>query len=259
MPGDGPRGYEVPEPPLPEGVRKLFGPKKSKIALILAGCGLVLLAGLSIEKGIGPGRYWPWSGLDIDLSKPELKGGGPAGTFTMYHGAFTGIPSNGGGGACLIADIASKVSPADAATYGIKDISCTSDAQCNPLHTGVFPSPQKWWGYCVPDPDKANRRCWYKPVLDSKPFPDSEKELCEKSPYYADKTDSKFDPLNPNPKLWQVGVDNPTPHSGGYDLKSFYAKYTSGQTARWRIVGLVIGKSGKQLERYGEPVELAPQ
>jgi hypothetical protein len=250
MPGDGPRDFEPPTPPMPKGFDALFGPRKTKVALILAGCGLVLLTVVGIGKGIGPGRYWPWSGLDIDVSEPQLKGGGPAGTFTMYHAAFTGIPSDGLGGACLIADIASKVSAGDAVTYGIKNMSCTSDDQCNPLHKGVFPSPQKWWGYCAPDPDKANRRCWYKPVLAD------EKQLCEKSPYYAMPTDPKFDPSNPKPKVWKVGVDNPTPHVGGYDLKTFYDTYTNGQTARWRVVGLVRGKSGDELVRYGDPATL---
>jgi hypothetical protein len=250
------RGFDGP--PMPEDLRQSFSPKK--VALILAGCGLVLLVIAGIANWFGLGRYWPWSGLDIDVSKPELKDGGPSGTFTLYHAAFTGVPSDGFGGACLIADIASKVSTEDANTYGINPNPCTSDAQCNPLHKGVFPSPQTWWGYCAPDPDNASRRCWYKPVLgEAKDCDENEKELCEKSPYYFDPKDPKSDPANLGLKAWLVGVDNPTPHHSGYDLKNFYETYTNGQAVRWRVVGLVRAKSGGELVRYGEPAEVKAQ
>ena len=206
-----------------------FGlPGRAKIIVILVG-------GLLFTVGLGVSVFW--RGLWMTLSEPTLDADGKQirATFRLENSVF-GYRGNGMGGACLIADIAGLVTPEVATEKGIFKGTCTTEAQCN------IGNPQKWHGYCLAD-ERNVRRCWYKPVIHPDPDPKKiDSELCNKSPF------------NPNP-IWALGVDHNVPFRNGFDVPAFYAAYTNGQPAKWRLAGLLRGtQPGTLSTSYGDPV-----
>lgn len=243
MSGDRPTEYQ----PRPFG-KKLF-------ITIIIGCVVAVGVVLSPLTGMVPvfppiNRLY---GLDVSVTPPTLNGGVISGAFKLYPKLF-GMQSNGTGGACLITDVSSLVTPSKASDIGIHKGNCTSDAQCepncatdpicsnNPAATGPT---QKWVGYCVPESGNQAGRCWYKPSNSDL----EEQQLCEKSAYHPN--------LKGSPTPWPVGVNNPMPNTPGFDVNAFYQNHTGGKPARWLLVGRVNSFLGGYWLRYGDPACLS--
>ena len=187
----------------------------------------------------------------MTLSEPVLDANGQqiSGTFRIDEVAY-GYIGNGKGGACLVADIAPLIKPTTAATLGVVNGTCSVSKDCNPLYDPSLPSSeisaQKWFGYCLPDQNNA-KRCWYRPLDDTtKPFPDRDKALCNKSLYQT------------NP-VWAFATDHEVPLSDGFDVGKLYRDYTNNKPVHWRQVGLLFGKKeGQKIEPVGPPVCISP-
>jgi hypothetical protein len=230
MPGDGQRDFEPPTPPVPGGRDGLFGSGK-KIGLVLAGCGLVLLA----IAGFYPPARDIWLGYEIDVSKPALQGNWLSGSFQFRRRLF-GSTWNGMGGACAVADIADLV-PANHPYKGeLVTQPCTTQDQCNPAGAA-----QHWYGYCVPV-TKDEGRCWYKPVEG-----DNEIQVCRRSIDYDPK------------KIWNLGEVNKLPdpnQASRFNVQDFYRDNTGGKAANWKLIGLLLDKKGQPHSKYGDSAKL---
>ena len=247
MPGDGMRGdFEPLERPVPKGLDG-FPLRKKLIFTIVAFCGLVFVILAVPFTGIAQ----PLKGLDMWLSKPRLSGTNPSGTFRLQY-RRSGFDSDATGGVCLIADIAALVPAGDAHKAEIHGGPCTTDPQCNPSS-----SPGIWPGYCVPDGPKQPSRCWYRPAADNDAT--MKKQLCHTSGNHPDPAS----PPNLRGTPWPVGVNKITPYAQTvpsmprFDLQAFYRNHTNGKPARWRLSGLLFGRSGSRHMRYGDPACLS--
>lgn len=223
MPGDGPRDFEPPAPPDPN------GSKWPKLVFVLV-CGLLI--GLVVYRLVPrefssavpiphppPGRPIVRVAYDISVSEPVLTGNMLSGTFRVEFGDFD---SNLTGGACMAGDIASIL--VDTETDGIVTGNCSSDAACNPS----LPPGQvgKYYGYCVPEGGQLSGRCWYKPL-------EAESQVCQKS---------KFAPSD-TAKIWPVREDIGVPAAPPFDVHAFYHNHTRGTPAKWLLVGCLNGKT----------------
>lgn len=261
--GDGPPGPDdgpIQGPKIPDPFVRKYWP-------FFIGIPLVVIGVVIVDNRFGLGLSY---GTKISVSEPTLTGNKPTGTFTLSLGWF-GIDSDQTGGACLVADVASLMTPKDAADQGVVFpggsckvdgdcmTHCATEPQCDPNapHDPTDPTKplnpstprQNWWGYCAAESGQSAKRCWYKPVLGD------EKQLCEKSPYYKDPND----PLS-KAKVWTIGVDNPMPHVDAttppgtpFDVQGFYRDHTAGRPARWRLVGRVNATNGPPSITYGKP------
>ena len=198
-----------------------------KFRAIIHAIGLLAIVGLFVSIPYLSG------GRDMWLSPPKLStwvkvprtGKNPSGTFKLEYRLF-GFGADGTGGACMITDIAKVIR--------------AKDADCEPQG-----SAQKWKGYCVPE-----GRCWYRPAADSDEV--RKAQLCETSGYYRKSTD----PADRGPP-WQVGAVQNLPNTPGFDLRQFYEDHTNRKPTRWRVSGLLFGRSGSRHMRYGDPACLS--
>ncbi len=147
----------------------------------------------------------------------------PASNSNTLQGSFkissspssNAIPSNGTGGACLIADLN---------RFGFPQMPPDQNGRCTKNSDCAMGLPARWSGYCDVEREKT---CWVRPG------PDNE-DLCNKSPFQP----------------WEEGVDHPVGKIP-FDLsklrypeltpsKSFSTTYP-GQV-RWRVVACLNGK-----------------
>lgn len=208
----GPVDMPIPDIPGNPLDRPPINPRWPKIVVIVLACGLLLW--LSRERIWGPR---PEMGLRLTLNGPTLASDGK-----QVEGSFRfdlqpwGFKSDGVGGACLVADIAGLVSDEVVTSKGLNRGSCSTDDECNPMAAN-----QPWIGYCLPEAS-GEKRCWYKPTQNVG-------EMCERSKDH-------------NGAAWPIGQDIAVPLTRGFDVKKFYADYTGGRPARWRLTGLMLSK-----------------
>lgn len=257
MPGDGPRGDW--QPPGPKGLVG-FPLRKKLIFTIVAFCSLVVIFLAAPFAGIT--KPWPpfrkLYGLTMWVSLPtksafnspgSLPGSppdkfNPSGTFRPEYRLF-GLDSDGTGGACMIADIAGLVPANNDHKAEVLEGPCTKDEECDLGTKGVWP------GHCIPDGPNQPSRCWYRPEENAA----MRGQLCHTSGNHRNPTDP---PAYLGPP-WPVGVDQITPYTQTvanaprFDLEAFYQARTNGESARWRVSGLLFDRSGGRHMRYGKP------
>ena len=154
-------------------------------------CGVILIAVLVFVAVIIAGRKSHWTPKTIcadaiEFTDPTLKG-----SFEISIGGKGAIPSDGTGGACLVADLNPFHMPEIPHDPAWK---CSANSDCG---KGL---PPAWagYGYC----DEKEGTCWVRPG------PPNDKHLCNKSPE---------DP-------WEVGI----PHASNtepFDLSANYSWY----------------------------------
>ena len=184
---------------------------------------LSLMLNLSGEKTIHAGE------ITIDhfpVGQPHI------GILSVIRGSFTidtpvlkhaTIPSQGTGGACLVADL-NKFDKPDPS--GIPPGGCSKNSDCQKVPTG-------WSGYC----DTEHKKCWVRPGEAT--------DFCNRSKDY------------PTPKIWEDGIKNPTPP---YSVSSFVSP-GSPVLVEWRVAACLNQKDpmtgqdkpGCALEVFGKP------
>ena len=184
---------------------------------------VILLSAFAAALALGliAWTWGPWIlGKKISAGAIELS---PAINPHLLQGSFmistsfskAAIPSNGTGGACLVADLNRFDFPA---LSGGQNRKCTKNSDC------MAGLPARWSGYCDVD---RERICWVRPGPDSN-------DLCNKSP---------FEP-------WKEDVDHPAGtmpldlskprYPGLAPLESFSSTYPG--PVRWRILACLNGK-----------------
>lgn len=187
---------------------------------------------------------WTWSPQTIDKKisagsiefSPEYSPAGHklVGSFRISTSSSTNaIPSNGTGGACLVADLNQFDIPRMSSG---QDRKCTKNSDCNEgLRTG-------WSGYCDAD---GERTCWVRPGHGTT-------ELCNKSVDYAP------------PNVWEEDTKHPS-NTTPFDLSKprYPGKLTQGKRTalesfsrafpgpvRWRVVACLNGIDLKTQQYY---------
>jgi len=197
----------------------------------IAGAIVVIAAGAFVAT------FWNYAGhKTIIAGKIEIEDGPPVGSaqvpltvrmrasFTVYTPTlrFDAIPSQGTGGACLVADLNPDL------PTGVPPGGCTTNAQCG----GSLPTG--WSGYC----DKSQNKCWVRPG--------APQGLCNRS----------IDvPPGAAPIIWQDGVKNPVPQNPPAILP------LPGAETEWRVLACLNHfppsvppvACGTHLEVFGTP------
>ena len=172
-----------------------------------------------LEKAIDAGKIEIITVSDPSnhgLDTSEIKGSFKVYTPMLKHSIAT-IPSEGIGGACLVADLKPYNIPTIPTTPGwmcSKNSECQTDLSLN--HPG-------WLGYC----DAGTGKCWIKPGGD---------KFCNKSI------------MHPGVKKWEDGFTNTVPKSPHYFQ-------VSTSDIDWRVVAC-LNKLGSTTENCGDPNNL---
>ena len=160
---------------------------------------LSLMLNLSGEKTIRAGEIKINYKTFIQPPEPlpiSIEGSFTIDTPVLKHAT---IPSQGTGGACLVADLNAYGKPDMSGTTGL----CSVNSDCK---SGL---PADWVGYCGPE-----KRCWVRPGKQA--------DLCNISKFY------------PILKIWEDGIRNPTPRMPY--LVTLFAHSGDLVRVKWRVV-----------------------
>jgi hypothetical protein len=177
---------------------------------------------------------WTWSTQTIDKKisagaiecSPEYSPAGHklVGSFRISTSSSTNaIPSNGTGGACLVADLN---------RFGIPQMSAGQNRKCTKNSDCTVGLPARWSGYCDVD---GERTCWVRPG------PDND-DLCNKSPSIPWSEDVDH-PAGKTP--FDLSIPRYPEHA---PLESFSSTYPG--PVRWRVVACLNGIDPKTQQYY---------
>jgi len=184
--------------------------------------GVILLSAFAAAAAVGFGAWtWgPWvTGKMISAGVIEPS---PANNPQTLQGSFkistspsrNAIPSNGTGGACLVADLN---------RFGIPQMSAGQNRKCTKNSDCRVGLPARWSGYCDVD---AERTCWVRPG------PDKD-DLCNKSSIpWSEDVDH---PAGKTP--FDLAIPRYPEHA---PLESFSSTYPG--PLRWRVLACLNGK-----------------